>query len=515
MILSSVLLLIFGTVLAARLYRSEIRSAYAVIEQKNRTLNALIEGYFTEIANTIGVLASTKAIQEAGSLDPDAREAVLELYGSFADANKNITYIYSGYRNGLLLINDYTPPEGYDPTDRPWYQSALAAMPDISIGLPYQEIIDKEWLISTSRVLIDKNNEIRGVVTIDSSIDSIAEMLKQREREFESSHSFVTKANGEVIIHHNESYLGRPISEIVDSPIALDNSDGGFTYRLDNTQRIAFYSAIEETGWIIVTVVERQEITRPIMAQILLHLVIAAVIAVLFVIFQSSSLSKHFSNPLTELQKQVKAIIDGLWDKSIPYDYPNNEIGAIAREVGQLAEQELHVKNTLLEQKNEELEILSVTDQLTGLYNRHKIDVELEKEYARWVRYGRAFSIIIFDIDWFKRINDNYGHLTGDEVLKAIAQLLRENIRPTDIPGRWGGEEFLIVCPETDIVGARNLGVKLCSMVADHPFEIDTTVTISVGGSEFSKEDTLEDLIRRADEKLYEAKRRGKNTVVM
>ena len=167
----------------------------------------------------------------------------------------------------------------------------------------------------------------------------------------------------------------------------------------------------------------------------------------------------------------------------------------------------------LLEQKNRELERLSTVNQLTGLYNRHKTDQELEAEIQRAERYGRPLSVIMFDIDWFKSVNDNYGHPAGDTVLRKIAALLRNRIRSTDIAGRWGGEEFLIICPETEIEGARELAEQIRADIAEFDFSISQSITISAGVATYTVDETIERLIHRVDEYLYAAKHRGKNRV--
>lgn len=319
------------------------------------------------------------------------------------------------------------------------------------------------------------------------------------------------------------------MSAIIGSPAPLHEEEGRFAYQLDNTKKIAYFSRINEIDWIVVTVVEKGEITGPITQKIFFNIILIGLIAVFFGVVQSTLLSKRFSDPMIELQKRVKTIICGTWHVNNDYKYPDNEIGIIAEEVGQLAGNELHAKsielqeansrinatNTLLEQKNHELEILSTTDQLTGLYNRHKVDGELEKECKRSVRYKRPFSVLMFDIDRFKRINDTYGHQAGDSVLREISSLLNENLRSTDILGRWGGEEFLVLCPETNLEEAQILGVKICSVVANHQFEINAPLTISAGGCEFSEQEDPKDLIRRVDEKLYAAKHQGRNRVVV
>jgi diguanylate cyclase (GGDEF)-like protein len=174
----------------------------------------------------------------------------------------------------------------------------------------------------------------------------------------------------------------------------------------------------------------------------------------------------------------------------------------------------LYDKNIELQTINKKLELLSTTDQLTKLLNRHKMNSELEKEWKRAARYRNKFSIIMFDIDWFKKINDTYGHQAGDSVLDEIARLTKKTLRSTDIVGRWGGEEFLVLCPEINLNGAKALAIKLCSTIENYRFTVNATVTISAGLCEFDEQKSIEDMIKKADEKLYKAKRQGKNTVM-
>ena len=169
---------------------------------------------------------------------------------------------------------------------------------------------------------------------------------------------------------------------------------------------------------------------------------------------------------------------------------------------------------SLLEEKNRELERLSTINQLTGLYNRHKLDMELKAEIERANRYGRTFSLIMFDIDWFKSVNDNFGHPAGDRVLKAIADIIRNRVRTTDIAGRWGGEEFLLICPETAPTGAVELAEHIRTDIEQHDFSLGQTITISAGIAMFQHQETVEQLIHRVDQHLYAAKARGKNQVV-
>lgn len=520
-IFSSIILLIFGLFLSNILYRSGMSKARDIIKQRNYAVSFFIDGYFSEINNTIEILADNEEVQNAPYLDISAKQRVRDLYESFTKINKNITFIYSGYKNKELLIDNYIPPEGYDPTIRPWYKSAMNIKPALSTGLPYHEIKSREWLLSTSKALWNKKKGYTGVISSDSSIEVITNQLEQRDDIYKTAYSFVTKPDGEIILHHNELNLKRDIFEIIGKSFNLDKNEGPIDYTVDNRKNIAYYSHCNEADWIVITVVDKSEIIKSIVYQIYVYIMLTGTIAVLLGFGQSVVLSNRFSTPLIQLQKKVKAIIHGNRENDSNYIYPDNEIGVISQEVGQLTANELYARsrelqetNALLEQKNVELKRLSTTDQLTGLHNRHKIDIELENECQRAVRYNKNLSVIMFDIDWFKRINDTYGHQAGDSVLKEIALLLKDSLRTIDILGRWGGEEFIIICPETDITEVQILGNRICSLVANYQFSIKASVTISVGITKFSGQENSEKLIKRVDDNLYAAKHKGKNTVV-
>lgn len=158
------------------------------------------------------------------------------------------------------------------------------------------------------------------------------------------------------------------------------------------------------------------------------------------------------------------------------------------------------------------IEVLSVTDKLTGIYNRIRLDEVLSTEYVRFKRHGLVYSLIMFDIDFFKKVNDTYGHLVGDEVLKSLAQLIKTSIRESDVFGRWGGEEFLIVCCGTDADGAYNLASKLRRKVELFEFPSVDRLTCSFGVAQIDAAGT-DDMVKRADDALYRAKQGGRNRV--
>ncbi len=152
-------------------------------------------------------------------------------------------------------------------------------------------------------------------------------------------------------------------------------------------------------------------------------------------------------------------------------------------------------------------------DNLTGIYNRNKFDELCSAEINRVRRYGTPCSLVILDIDHFKRFNDTYGHLVGDKVLRTLAETITRNIRNTDIFARWGGEEFVLLLPETPLASACKLVEKLRLQVAHIVMEECDGITASFGVTQLHREDTIKRAIARADQALYEAKAAGRNCV--
>lgn len=161
------------------------------------------------------------------------------------------------------------------------------------------------------------------------------------------------------------------------------------------------------------------------------------------------------------------------------------------------------------------LEKLSITDTLTKIPNRLYLDNNYEKEVKRVDRYGGDLSIILIDIDFFKSINDTHGHDIGDKILIEVSHLLQKNIRKIDILGRWGGEEFLIICPQTPLENAQKLANNLRKLLENNQFHLIDNITCSFGVTKYLPSDEKNETFKRADKALYEAKTTGRNKVIV
>ena len=157
----------------------------------------------------------------------------------------------------------------------------------------------------------------------------------------------------------------------------------------------------------------------------------------------------------------------------------------------------------------------SFHDNLTSSYNRVMFDKLLDKEYLRFIRYQRPLCLAIFDIDYFKAINDTYGHLVGDRILISLAEFFHKNTRDIDIFARWGGEEFVLLMGETKIDEAQKVCEKLIRGVEEMEIKNLPKITMSAGVTEIDKDDSKEEFFQRADSALYDAKRNGRNQVVV
>lgn len=180
----------------------------------------------------------------------------------------------------------------------------------------------------------------------------------------------------------------------------------------------------------------------------------------------------------------------------------------------QRLEQQVAERTEALTAANRELDRIAHQDGLTGLQNRMSVNERLRSEFLRFKRTGNVYGVLMMDIDHFKSINDTYGHEAGDHVLRQMAGVLADSLRATDFVARFGGEEFLVITPDTDIEGTRASAEKLRKAVAGQSFPAVGTVTLSIGVASAQLEDAhQDDAIRRADAALYRAKDEGRNTV--
>lgn len=242
-------------------------------------------------------------------------------------------------------------------------------------------------------------------------------------------------------------------------------------------------------------------------------------------------ITSHVSETEGDISGHGKALGDLALKISEAHDY--NEIKSIVDQMiietkelvtsGKKLQTRMKISSQDLKQLQQELEKSqeeAQTDSLTLLINRRGLEKKLELERIRAKQNNAPFSIIMVDIDHFKRVNDNFGHLIGDSLLKSIAHLLKAHLRRNDLAARYGGEEFLILLPETGIEGATAVARKIRKTLATKEWKLKETgesmgkITVSMGISTYTLNEPEENLIKRADDALYLAKKNGRDQII-
>ena len=245
-------------------------------------------------------------------------------------------------------------------------------------------------------------------------------------------------------------------------------------------------------------------------------------LVLLFVAAIAVRMSHTIVSSLQKLIDATQKIVKGELDVVLT-TVQHDEIGRLMQMFNQMADQlrqnqiQIETANAEMQQKNQQLERLSVTDSLTGLYNRNKLNSIISDQLARYERNARTFSILMIDIDHFKVLNDNFGHVAGDEIIVSVAKKISQSIRSIDYAARYGGDEFIVILPESVVDDAIRTAERIRIQVSSvHCSTLNKTieVTLSIGVIQSEPEDvSLTALLSRVDGALYEAKRSGRNKV--
>ena len=256
------------------------------------------------------------------------------------------------------------------------------------------------------------------------------------------------------------------------------------------------YARSKGFGWILFNEYKSDELFAPL-NRLNKKLFILAIGMALLSLVVSYVIAETISRPIVRLKNLAHDIGEGKLETKIDVN-TRDEVGELASVLGLMTD---------------ELKRRATIDHLTQVYNRSKLDEIMPMEMDRARRYQRVMSVAILDIDFFKKVNDVYGHSAGDNVLKAIADIVKANLRKTSYLFRLGGEEFLVVIPEVDLNGACIMAERIRKEIEDYRFETVGTVTASFGVAQLNDDDTIDSLLRRADTALYKAKGNGRNRV--
>lgn len=422
------------------------------------------------------------------------------------------------YDENLNQTDYKIEPNSYLATKRPWFKDAKNSKEAIktkpytfshidSIGITYAKSIKNgKEVVAIDLLIADYLNSFKNHVDINKTelylFDSDKLILSSLSKNSNSFNDFILNIsdlkefeNTQIVEKDNKKFLIRIIK--------IDNN------KQDNyLALIAEYKNIlkpynQEILWLLFVFIFTGLITIPLI------LYFSRVISkpIYSLVRQSKKIEKQDFN-ISKIDTSIQEIsllscAFSNMSKSI-YDYQTS------------LEEKILQRTKELYEKNEELERLSITDKLTGLYNRAKLDSVLNTEFEKAIRYNDIFSVIIMDIDFFKSVNDNFGHQIGDDVLKESAKILSSCIRTSDTLGRWGGEEFLIICPNSKQEDAIKLANRINIAIKQHTFSTyPKKVTMSLGVASYcSIFKKAEDIVASADIALYKAKQTGRDRVV-
>ena len=423
----------------------------------------------TSIVNTF-----TKFIREI----PEDRYITPELLKVYED-NYTFSDIYYVSVTGKFISGvPWTPHAEYDPLSRPWYTTAMKAK-KTSISQVYIDAYSQNLTFSIASPIFNKQQKLRGVLSADIELKTLEKKLDKIKLNG-MGFAVLIDSSGVVLAHNDKSLIGKNLLEDPKYDLyirkVLDQQDGKLYYNVD-FDKLLIFTKINTSGWIFGIVLIKDEIYAEL-NRLAFEFFIIFVISLIVVIFTA----KYFTGRLTYFIDILEKTVD--------------------------------IRTAELKEKVEQVEYLSLTDPLTQIANRRKVEQTIKSEIDRTHRTGKPLSAIMIDIDHFKAVNDTYGHESGDIVLKKFAETIKNSIRVTDLVGRIGGEEFLVICPETKVTEAATLANKLRLAVESIKFETMPGITASFGCAELLHEDkTFDSILSRSDKALYMAKENGRNRV--
>ncbi|MDQ7043071.1 MAG: cache domain-containing protein [Sulfurimonas sp.] len=326
---------------------------------------------------------------------------------------------------------------------------------------------------------------------------------------------FILKEDGTILLHtaNDDINLDVNVSNVFTSIVSKIKGKRStfvtYIWRNPNTKemetKVTYIKKIPNSDWIIGSGYYKSELEASILKQsAAMHAIYAlqidkllyiCIILMILVFIISYALSVFIKKIFASYQKNIST--------------KNLEL----MKVNETLEEKVYARTKELENINNKLNYLATTDSLTQVHNRYSILEILTHEIQRAKRNGTLLSVVLFDIDFFKKINDTYGHDKGDSILCELAALTSKSLRNIDFLGRYGGEEFLIVMPDTSLENALTISTRVKENIQNHHFEEGIKVTVSLGLVQLRNNENIDELLKRADELMYTSKENGRNKI--
>ncbi len=401
-----------------------------------------------------------------------------------------------------------------DVNDRKYFQVAKKTKQPYITDILISKVT-KRPIIAFASPILNAQQQFNGVVFGAVNLDTIDQLLQESRVGF-LGHAYIIDQEGTMLSEFNNKQQRSSGNYLVDEHIlnaALKNTASGLELYKDANDKwvLAKSKPINEGTWFIISEIGLVAAYKPLIIRFSL-ITFCLVVGSFFTIKMMLHLSKRIEEPIQQLLTGVRKVEQGFYD----YQINDQQLAPFAQEFQELCssfnEMSAKVrKDTIL------LKELSITCQLTKLYNRRYLIEQGELVFQKCLEEQNHCSCIAIDIDFFKKVNDTYGHLIGDEVLKHVATIITNCVRSIDIITRYGGEEFVILSPNTTLESGVKIAERVRQQVENNPyhandFEINVTVSIGIAGYGHSKNiSTFYELLDSADQALYIAKESGRN----
>lgn len=444
-----------------------------------------------------------------GLEDENTKDMLLNLIIDIKKNKKDIKYLYYGDKNGAMYITDVEfIPDSYDPRERPWYIGAKQTKDEFFVTEVYEFPTGEKGITLSKKIYMD--GEFIGVIGIDmgfvdyrGKISGITIGKTGKIFVVDKAGAIVVDAGKPGVNEKNLEYIKEYLNTDKLITVDINTPDGKKFFRLE---------PIPELGLIMVGGTEKDELK-----EVSFRVIGAGIIIILIGLMISLLIIRSFSKKLKIHLKKLSVLIEGVsngnYTKNIEqvlmYISEDSELNIIKKEVKNIQ------KN--VERREVALKEVARIDALTGVYNRKSLNTFLEDEIIKTKMFQSDFSIIMFDLDDFKNVNDVYGHVFGDLVLKETCKIFVEETSKKDKVCRYGGEEFIIILPETNRKEAFKVGERLRTKIENKEFidaEIKINLTVSGGVTEYEDGLSILELVERVDGLLYGAKRSGKNKIL-
>lgn len=532
---SSIIPLIFLAITSFFIFGNEFRTSekekVQLILQQGETY---LDDTFNDLNSKLGIFEDIYRYHNA--------EELQEYMDVFSSNTEEIEYFVFGDSKGNLYTGDSFPgklSENYDPRRRPWYIGAAMTQDDYFISEVFSHASTGEPVITISkRFQID--GEVVGVMTALLNLEILAKNLKKfrtdKVTEFlvVDRHGHSLFSVGDKIslhIEHNKenSNLGLGIKHTNDSKDHLVSheektflplefieqnynklmANGYLTH--DNIDGKEFYypHIVKSANITLIGGTYEKELLKPVI-KIQKIIFYVSLITIFFTTIFILIFGYRFSTSMIRLSYIIDNIARGTYSKNI---LNIDKFINIDSEL-YLVKEGIKTMQKEIQEREKKLKLISEIDSLTQIYNKGAITDIINMEINRSKSFGTKFSLIMFDLDHFKNINDTYGHLFGDKVLHNISREVSGKLRANDVFGRYGGEEFLILLPDTDIESGKVLAERLRKTIFSIKWEEDTTVSASFGLASFIEPDNFETVVAIVDSLMYRAKKKGRNQIV-